>query len=110
MCSIKVEDNQRYWVALNLVLAENLRAAKKIADHFPHVREAFETSSENLVALGIEEDKARRIASSKILDQASREIERIEKKKYLILSLHNKGRREGQKLLLDTLDIPYSPG
>jgi len=102
--SIKVENNQRYWVALNLVLAENLRAAKKIADHFPHIREVFETSSENLVTLGIEEDKARRIASSKILDQASREIERIEKKKYLILTLEDK---EYPEYLREVFDPPF---
>lgn len=104
MCSLKVEDNRRYWVAFNLVLAEKLRAAKKIADHFPHIRDAFEASSKDLVALGIEEDKARRIASSKILDQASREIERLEKKKYLILTLEDK---EYPDYLREIFDPPY---
>lgn len=77
MCSLKVEGNKRYWVALNLVLAEKLRAAKKIVDHFPRIADAFEASSKDLVALGVEEAKARRIASSDILDQASREIEKL---------------------------------
>lgn len=104
MCSLKVERNKRYWVALNLVLAEKLRAAKKIVDHFPRIADAFEASSQDLVALGVEETDARRIASSDILDQASREIEKLEKKKFLILTLEDK---EYPDYLREIFDPPF---
>jgi hypothetical protein len=77
-----VEDSLKYWVALNLVLAEHLKAAKKIVGHFPAIEDVFKASSRELGALGVEKEKARALTSSKILDKACREIERLKRKKY----------------------------
>ena len=79
MCSLKVEDKRRYWVALNLVLASDIRATKKAVDRFPRIQDVFTAAKVDLTALGITEDKARLLTSSSILDQASEEIDRLER-------------------------------
>jgi len=110
VCSIKVEDNQRYWVGLNFVLSDDLRAAKKIADHFPRISEAFEATCDDLVAIGIDEDKARAISSSKILDQASQEIERLNRKGYSILTPDNGAYPEYLREIFDPPFVLYCVG
>ncbi len=84
---MNLEENRKYWVALNLVLSEHLKAARKIIDHFPALEEAFQASAGDLIALGLEEEKAKALTSPKILDEAQKEIERLEKRKYSILTL-----------------------
>lgn len=99
-----MKDNRKYWVAFNLVLAESIRAAKKIADRFPRVADAFEASREDLIALGIEKEKARVITSPAILDKAEKEIERLERKKVTILTLEDK---EYPDYLREIFDPPF---
>lgn len=99
-----MEDSRKYWVALNLVLAENLKAAKKIVDHFPTLADAFRASSREFIALGIEKEKAQTLTSSRILDQACREIEKLERKKYSILTLEDEDYPE---YLRETFDPPF---
>lgn len=110
MCSLKVEDSRLYWVALNLVLGENLRAAKKVADYFPRIKDAFEASSKDLVALGIAEDKAREIASPKILDRASKDIEKLKRKGYVILTLEDEEYPEYLREIFDRPFVLYCAG
>jgi len=89
MCSLKVEETRRYWVALNLVLAENLRAAKKVLDRFSRIQDIFTAAKIDLVALGLAEDDAGLLSSSSILDQASAEIEQLEKRGYFVVTLED---------------------
>lgn len=86
MCSLKVEDKRRYWVALNLVLAEDVRATKKVIDRFPRIQDVFTAAKVDLIALGIVEDDARLLTSSSILDQASEEIDRLERNGYFVIT------------------------
>jgi DNA processing protein len=101
---VKLEDNRRYWVALNLVLAENLRAARKVVGHFPTVRDIFKADLQELISLGIEEEKAQALTSPRLLDQASREIERLERKDYSVLTFED---RNYPEYLRETFDPPY---
>jgi DNA processing protein len=105
-----VEDSLKYWVALNLVLAEHLKAAKKIVDHFPAIEDVFKTTSRELVALGLEKEKAQALTSSKILDKARREIERLKRKKYSILTLENKNYPEYLREIFDPPFVLYCAG
>jgi len=105
-----VEDSRKYWVALNLVLAENLKAAKKIVDHFPTLADAFRASSREFIALGIEKEKAQTLTSSRILDQACREIEKLERKKYSILTLEDEDYPEYLRETFDPPFVLYSAG
>jgi len=99
-----VEDNRKYWVAFNLVFAENLRIAKKIYEHFSSLEEVFKTGKGELRSLGASEEQAQRVSSPGILDQASREIERLEKKNYCLLTLEDK---EYPQYLREVFDPPY---
>lgn len=98
-----MEENLRYWVALNLVLAENLKLAKKIVHRFPCIADVFRARGKDLIALGFEEDTAQAINSPKILDRARREIERIVRKGYSILSIEDK---QYPEYLRETFDPP----
>lgn len=99
-----MEDNQRYWIAFNLVLAERLTAAKRIVDYFPSLKDVFEAKPKELISLGLEEEIAQKITSSKILDQASREIEKLEKKNYSLLTLEDK---KYPSYLREVFDPPF---
>jgi len=101
---VKLEDNRRYWVALNLVLAESLKAARKIVGHFPAVRDIFKASRRELISIGIDEEKVQALTSPRLLDQASREIERLERKSYSILTFED---RNYPEYLKETFDPPY---
>ena len=98
-----MEENLKYWVALNLVLAENLKLAKKIVHRFPCIADVFRARGKDLIALGFEEDTAQAINSPKILDRASREIERVVRKGYSILSIEDK---QYPEYLRETFDPP----
>jgi DNA processing protein len=105
-----VEDSLKYWVALNLVLAEHLKDAKKIVDHFPTLKDAFNASSREFAALGIEKEKAQALTSSKILDRACREIEKLERKKYSILTLESENYPEYLREIFDPPFVLYCAG
>lgn len=83
---MKLDNNRKYWIALNLVLSENIKTARKIVEQFPSLEEVFKSSSRELISLGVEEEKARALCSSTILDKAEKEMERLERKKYCLLT------------------------
>ena len=99
-----MENNQKYWVAFNLVFAENLKLAKKIYEYFPSLGEVFKAGKRILRSLGANEEQAQRVSSSGIIDQASREIERIERKNYSLLTLEDK---QYPQYLREVFDFPY---
>ncbi|NIM91275.1 MAG: DNA-protecting protein DprA [Candidatus Aminicenantes bacterium] len=99
-----MEDSRKYWVAFNLVFAENLKSAKKIYERFPSLEEVFKTGKETLRSLGASEEQAQRAVAPGILDQASREIERLERKDYTLLTLKGK---EYPEYLREIFDPPY---
>jgi len=105
-----VEDTRKYWVALNLVLAEHLKAAKKIVDHFPTIKDAFNASSREFAALGVEKEKAQALTSSKILDRARREIEKLDRRKYSILTLESENYPEYLREVFDPPFVLYCAG
>jgi DNA processing protein len=101
---VKLDDNRRYWVALNCVLAEKLKAAKKVVNHFPDVADAFKATKQDLVSLGIDDADAQALTSPGLLDHANREIERLERKNYSILTFEDGNYPE---YLRETFDPPF---
>jgi len=99
-----VEDRHIYWVALNLVLSDYLKLAQRVVEKFPALDEIFRTPWPQLVSLGLDEEKARKIASSKILDQAQKEIDRLQKKGYSLLLLEDE---KYPGFLRETFDPPF---
>lgn len=107
---MKLEDNRIYWVALNLVLAEDLRTVRKVVDHFPTVRDIFEASRRELVFLGIDEEKARALTSPRLLHQAGRAIERLERKGYSLLTFEDRNYPEYLRETFDPPSVLYCAG
>lgn len=106
-----MEDKQKYWVALNLILAENLKLAKRVVEHFPNLPDAFKAAKKKeLLALGLNEEKVLEFASSKLLDQASREIERVKRKKYFLLTLEDEGYPYYLREIFDPPFVLYCAG
>lgn len=105
-----MEDHRIYWVALNLVLSENLRAAKKIVDHFPRIKDVFEASPEEIVALGIERKTARALVLPEILDRASDEIDIFRKKNWFILTLEDEEYPSYLREIFDPPVVLYGAG
>lgn len=105
-----MEDNLRYWVALNHALAENLYARSKIIRHFTCIREAFESSVKALMACGLDEEGARVLTSGDIFDHADNEIEKLRRKKYTILTLEDRRYPDYLKEIFDPPCVLYCAG
>jgi len=105
-----VQEKKKYWVALNLILAENLKAAKKIVDRFPNLAEAFKARSGELAALGLEKEKEEALTSPRLLDRAQREIERLQKKRYSLLTLEDADYPQYLREIFDPPLVLYCAG
>lgn len=81
----KVADHRVYWVALNLVLGDSLGPAQRIAARFIPLDGAFRAGPAVLRSLGLSEVQAERLSSAKILEEAARDLERIEKRGIVLL-------------------------
>lgn len=99
----KLEDNLKYWVALNLVLGEKLKETKRVLSRFPNIRDLFGVSAADLEALGLEDERAARLISPETLEQAEKNIEKLRRKKYTILTLED---RNYPSYLRETFDPP----
>ncbi len=99
-----LDDNRKYWIALNSVLAEKLKATKKVLHHFPAVVDVFNATKQDFISLGLDEADAQALTSPRLLDHAEREIERLEKKKYSILTFEDGNYPE---YLRETFDPPF---
>jgi DNA processing protein len=98
-----LEDHLKYWVALNIVLGAKLKEIKKILARFPDIRDLFYASAADLEALGLDEENATRLVSPGVLERAEKEIEKLHRKKYTILTLED---RDYPSFLRETFDPP----
>ncbi|MDH5468891.1 MAG: DNA-processing protein DprA, partial [Candidatus Aminicenantes bacterium] len=105
-----MENSLEYWIALNLALADDLKAAKKVVDHFPRLADAFTAGVDDFTVLGIDRERAERLASPKLLDQAQREIEKLAKKKYSILTQEDGSYPEYLREIFDPPFVLYCAG
>lgn len=91
------------WVAVNLVLADDLKGAEKIRCHFPSPADALGSNRENLISAGITIQKASVLLSQKNLDRAAHCVERCRQKGYTVLTLEDQRYPE---YLRETFDPP----
>ncbi len=99
-----VADRRVFWVALNLVLSDCLRPAQKIMDSFGSPEGICGASASRLEALGMEKDRARRLTSPGLLDEAARVLAVIEKKGWRLLTRDDEAY---PALLREIFDPPY---
>ncbi len=98
-----MEENRKYWVALNLVVCENLKLASLIRKRFPDAKDVFETPSSGLISAGFDRQTAKAISSSDLLERACQEIEWHEKRGYAVLTIKDE---EYPKILREIFDPP----
>jgi DNA processing protein len=99
-----------YWIAFNLVLSESLKAAKKIVASFPSIEDVFKASPEDLIALGLDKENAEALTSPRLLDKASREMERLKKKGFSVLTIDDKNYPEYLREIFDPPFVLYCAG
>ena len=104
---MKVNNNLLYRVALNLVLSEKLKLIKKVCSHFPFLEDIFRANISDLKALGVDEEKAKTLASPRLLDRAEKEIERIREKEYTILTIESEHYPEYLREIFDSPSVLY---
>jgi len=98
-----LEDNHKYWVALNLVLGEQLKKLKRLCARFSRIRDLFEASAADLKAVGLDEPTALALLSPETLNRAEAEIEKLTQKKYTVLTLED---RKYPAYLREIFDVP----
>jgi len=81
-----VYDRRVCWVALNLVLSDTLRPAQKILDYFGSPENACRAPAHELESLGLEKDRALRLAFPGLLDEAARVLAAAERKGWRLLT------------------------
>lgn len=99
-----MRENLRYWVALNLVLGEKINIAQKLINYFPSVKSIFKDNREKFDVLNIEKKYIQALRSSKILERAENEINRMERKGYTILTPEDS---QYPDYLREIFDPPY---
>ena len=92
------------WIAFNRVFAEDLKSAEKIYKHFLSIHKARLASPREIIALGIDSQRAKEFTSQKNLDLAAKDIEWCQRKGYTFLTLEDKNYPE---TLRETFDPPF---
>ena len=84
-----MEENLKYWVGFSLVFSEYLRPAQKIIRAFPTIEDVFKAGKSDLTALEIKEERVEAIKSPGLIDRACRELERLQKNQYRVLTIED---------------------
>jgi DNA processing protein len=105
-----LEQELKHWIALNFILADSQRSARIITRNFSSVEEVFRTPKKELNAMGLEGDVAEALSSPGLLDQASKEIERLEKSGYSVLTFRDKRYPKPLREIFDPPLVLYYAG
>ena len=79
-------DRRVCWVALNLVLADCLRPAQRLIAHFGSPENVLGAPERDLEYLGLERERARSLASPRLLDDAVRVLEAARRKGWQVIT------------------------
>lgn len=105
-----VEDRRLPWLALNACVCENPRAARILLKAFPSAAEVFAAPAAEIRALGVPEETAARIAAPSVIEGARKELEKIEKKAYRVMTLEDDGYPELLREIYDPPLVLYVSG
>lgn len=105
-----MEEDAKYWVALNLAVCENLRLAALIRQRFSDIKGVFKTSLSGLIAEGVDKRTAKELSSSHLLERACREIEWLEKKGYGVLTIQDERYPDSLREIFDPPLVLYYAG
>ncbi len=90
-------------VALNLALSDCLALLQKLRRHYPSPEEIFRASREELMAIGLDEEKAAVLTSPALFKEANRVLQWVARRGYFILTRDAPGY---PRALLEIFDPP----
>ncbi|MBD3415299.1 MAG: DNA-protecting protein DprA [Candidatus Aminicenantes bacterium] len=105
-----MEENLKYWIAFNLVFAEDLNSAQKVFQRFPTVQDVFRAKEKDFKGLNLKAEHIERLRSSTILDRACRELDRLNKKGYTVLTIEDEKYPEYLREIFDPPRVLYCVG
>ncbi len=105
-----MDENLRYWVALNLLFAEHLHSLYKLSRSFPSLLEVFQAPKRDLVALGIDAKVAEALLSVQLLEKAEEEIARLKKMGCAVLTMADDAYPEYLREISDPPVVLYYAG
>jgi len=105
-----LEQNLKYWIAFNLLFAEDLGSAQKIFQHFFSVKDIFEKPADDFAGLGLSKKATEAIRSQRTLGKAARELDRINKKGYTVLTIEDDRYPEYLREIFDPPCVLYCAG
>lgn len=92
------------WIAFNRVFAGDLKSAEKIYKHFSSIHRACLASPREIMAMGIDSQRAKEFTSQKNLDLAAKDVEWCRRKGYYVLTPEDSNYPE---TLRETFDPPF---
>jgi DNA processing protein len=105
-----LEQEQKYWIALNFILSESLKSARIITHHFSSVEEVFRSSKRDLQLLGLDEEIAEALSSQDLLDQAGREMDQLERAGFSVLTFQDECYPQCLREIFDPPLVMYCAG
>lgn len=105
-----MEEDIKYWVALNLVVCENLKLAALIRQRFSDAKEVFHTTLSGLISAGLDRRSAMALSSPDLLEKACREIEWLKKRGYAVLTIQDKLYPKNLREIFDPPLVLYYAG
>jgi len=104
------QEELRRWIALNLAAAENPRAGRTALRRCGSVDGVFRRRREELTVFGFDKEAAAVLTSPSLMDKAERELERIRRKGYRVLTLEDERYPRYLKEAFDPPLILYCAG
>ena len=105
-----MKQDLKYWVAFNLLFAEDLASAQKIFKRFHSVRDIFQAQEKDFAGLGIKKEKIKAIKSTYIIKRAVRDLDRINKKSYTVLTIKDENYPQYLREIFDPPYVLYGVG
>jgi DNA processing protein len=105
-----LEEDSKYWVALNLVVCENLKLAALIRRRFSDAKEVFQATPSGLISAGLDRRSAKALSSPGLLDRACREIEWHKKRGYNVLTIQDERYPDNLREIFDPPLVLYYAG
>jgi len=105
-----VDDRARCWLALSLVFRGPSAAARRVLGRFPAVEDIFRRRAADFDGLRLAREAVEAIVTGRALDRAGRELEKIGRKAYTLLTLDNPGYPGYLREIFDPPFVLYCEG
>jgi DNA processing protein len=105
-----VDDRALCWLALHLLFWGPSAAARRVLGRFSSVTDVFRRSPADFEGLRLDKDAVEAIVTGRALDRAGRELEKIGRKAYTLLTLEDSGYPGYLREIFDPPFVLYCEG